>query len=525
MSDPLNVDAFVQAPKLEMVDGARGAKASSTDSRGKIRRLTDRLLHALDVLDPTSFFNASPRTDSRVLLSILRSENPTPAELRRVLDALKRHGKLGEFLHVIRQDEFRDYLKAMEVPWDYIVMNWAPSAGDSSQVLAGFIVGVGKESAEIVVLVGTLIGAPFDEELAKDAGAFWEGIKQLIALVQEKGIAEVAKEQFDQMLNAFDDAIYERRFFAAGQKLGQFVAFVVPLLAALPGVAKGAFKLAKATLRLLDDLLEVSIGLLRRLGVELQKIYEGFSGALGPQFAMAGGIQGELITGGGAIMLSQGGDVFGKITRDAFMSQVRKRLGSGRRKGKRGDPLGEMTDAELREFFMGWIDSPKLSAKFGQRFAEELGGLVNDAMVELYLQLRKTGERLNPGQYGKRLHETFAKVARSFFSEADFAVHVERRIADFAEVPARIKNMKVREFLKGETGGFKADFLDGKVGDKIPDLVMKSDDTVLIWDLTTKANAAHAAKTRFYQKVFSEIKGAKVEFGELYYRDYRPNAA
>lgn len=531
MSDGLlNVDDFVTIPRHDMVEGARARLAVSPDSRSKIQRMTDRLVRALDDLDVTSFFNAAPATDARVLLSILRSDPLTPTELRNVLDALRRRGRLGELLHVIREDEFRDYLRAMKVPWDYIVMNWAPSAGDSLQVLSGFIVGVGKDSAEIVVLLATLIGATFDEELAEDAAAFWDGIKKLFAMIEEKGIGQVAEEQYDRMIRAFDDAIYERRFFDAGQMLGQFVAFVVPLLAALPGAARAGVGLASALARLVDDLIEVSLELIRRFNIELQNLYRAFEGALGPQFALAGGtFQGELVAGGQWIVFSQGGEAVGKIGRDTFMAQVRARRGTGGGGGGRAAtnprrPLDDLTPDELEEFFRDWTASSRLTRSFGKRFAEELEGLVNDAIVSVYVELKRTGEKLNPGLYGKRLHERFRQLAEAFYEDLPFSVRPERRLVDFAEIPESIKNMKVRDFLKGRTEGLSKEFLSGKVGDKIPDLVLISDDTIFVWDLTTKANPAHQAKTWFYREVFRRGTKKKVEVGESYYRYYRPNA-
>lgn len=519
------VDEFVAGPKEAFVWASRENLATSVDVRTKLERVVDRLVAALDDLNPSSFFNASPGTDARVLLSILRETPLSPPEVRKVLDGLARRGRLGEFLHVVREPEFRTYLKVKEVPWDYIVVHWEPSPGDSLQFLAGFIVGAGKEATEIVVLVGKIIGALFDEKLAEKVRTFWKSVRKLYDFIEREGIAAFVKQQYEQMIKQFDDALYERRFFEAGQMLGQFVVFIVPLLVALPTLAKTAGKLATRAASLVDDLLELTADMLKRMDIELQQLYEGMVGALGPQFALGGGAYGELIDGGRWIILSDGGVPFAKVSRRGFFEQISERRGSGGGGGRSSpskDPLHDLTLEEKEEFFRSWIASKKLS-KFGRFFAEEIEGLVVQAQVELYRHLK--GKWLRQPYYGKSLHDFFRQLAETYFDGIKFRVLPEKKLADFAEIPDAVKNMTVRKFMKGKTKGLDKDFLDGKVGDKIPDLVVESDDVVFVWDLTSRASPAHQAKTWFYREVFKHsMPSKKIEVGETYYHYYSPNA-
>lgn len=520
MSEDLrDVSAFTTIARNEMVDGPRDLMAGPTRARAKVERVAERIISALDVLDVTSFFNASPHHDARVIMSILNSDPLTPECLQAVLDELKRRGRLGEFLHLLREDEIRDYLRMMRVPWTYVVRHWVPSAGDSREVLAGFTFGVGESAADVFVLIGSVIGSRIDGTFGKDAAQLWSQINQLFELIRKEGLTQVAGASFDAMLRDFEKAIYQRRFFDAGRQLGKFVGVIVPFLAALPGAAKARLAAVRSFAHLIDNLIEVSMDLVQYFRLELKLIYEGFEnlGTLQPAFAMSG-MQGSFE--GGVMVLTSGDRAIGKLTRETFMMQADE---VARQLSATGKTLAQMNPEEAEEFFRKWIDSKRLKAKFGDNFMDELESLVNDAIVAMDNELKVYGLKLNQGQYGKLMHEFLSDLVRAYYDDVPFVVRSESRLMNFKEIPKEVREMTVREFMGSDTRGLGRDFLDGRVGDKIPDLVLSTDDTIFVWDLTTRGRLAHQAKTLFLQKVFAEVPGKKVVAGESYYRYYRPN--
>ena len=219
------------------------------------------------------------------LLLQLEPQRLTATEIMEVLAFLERQGTLAQFLNHVSVPRLREYLREMGVDWSYIYSHWEASIHDSGAFFMGFLIGAAENVTDVVVLIYTLVGSVFSEELAKKRYEFFSAIKQFVLhpiVTAEQGLSLLA--------TTMEDHLWNLRFFEAGRIFGNLAVVVLTLPAAmkaLPGAAQTAAKALKTgsaqATKLLEDaavlaakgavtLAQITLRELTELGVRIRQL-------------------------------------------------------------------------------------------------------------------------------------------------------------------------------------------------------------------------------------------------------------
>ena len=199
------------------------------------------------------------------ILSWLERESLTPTEMMDLLQRLRAHGRLGQFLNLVSHRDMRRFLREREVPWQFILQNWEPDADDSGVFFGGFIVGAGENVYDAVRFVAVIVGSPFSEELARERDQFWEAIKLFLSsplLLIEQGI--------EQLLKAVEERLWNLEFFEAGRILGN----VTVVLLTLPSALRKLPDLARKVTAIVAKLARLTLREIQALGVSVEKLLD-----------------------------------------------------------------------------------------------------------------------------------------------------------------------------------------------------------------------------------------------------------
>lgn len=502
------------------------------------------------------------------LLLQLEPQRLTPTEIMEVLEFLERQGTLAQFLNHVSVPKFREYLRGMEVDWSYIYSHWEASLHDSGAFFMGFLIGAAENVTDVVVLIYTLVGSVFSEELAKQRDKFFGAIKQFFLhpiVMAEQGLSLLAETTEEHLWNL--------RFFEAGRIFGNLTVVVLTLPAAikaLPGAAQAAAKVLKTgaaqATKLLEDaavlaakgavaLAQITLRELTELGVRISQLVEI---ALQPRQVLALDGFHLVASGDDFLLLAQNGLKPRRFPIKGLMDELKQRVtmfkqgrngggggGDGRHTGAApdsdpaGNPFEDLTDSEIDDLLDQWekdlagtageIDDPGKAAQ-----AAEAGQLLKTAQLEDLVQsgirqlMKEKGSGWMPNRiFGTRLHTILEELLERHLSGAGFRVDVEVPLKDMPSVPEAVKGMTIREFIAANpeyhlpeeqlSRIFRS--LDQKIRDLRPDLVIQNEAQIIVWDLTAQSSAEHFAKTLFYSKVLNDGKRLST-IGETYWRHF-----
>lgn len=148
------------------------------------------------------------------------------------------------------------------------------------------------------------------------------------------------------------------------------------------------------------------------------------------------------------------------------------------------------------------------------------------------------GRSLNSTEYGSRLGALVNKALRKegLQQMGLKRLHVNRTLRTFGISPD-IANETIEEFVYKRERWiyddlkhlFEGKRKDGtvykrKIGNMMPDFMAElPDGNMVIWDLTSKSDAEHAAKTLLYQRIASVAMGGRyMQFTESFWKPLRP---
>lgn len=468
------------------------------------------------------WFTEAPGIVALELRNKFQKHSLSKQELMEVLRELRARGWLGEVLEYIHVVEFKSYLQSKGVPWDFIFQYYDPGVTAGAQVFAGFVAGIGEDIYDVLHFVYVLTGSFFSEELARQRAAFVEGIQKLLThpiVTAQKG--------FEEMRQTFIDRIYNLNFFGAGRmiaKITMAVIDVVGMAKALPkvatSIAKGAAKVGRISMRAIED-----------LGVSMRALFEFATQPRQLQMTTPNGF--KLSYSQRDILVTRpDGTPAGKISRQQVLqsSSFKERGGVG---GGEQPSIEDLTPSpeeagraldEIEERAKRGSDSPNRVSGPRVESLEELVGLAID---NVRADLRS--EWLPARHFGTKLHSELEALARTHFDSAsELAIAAERSLDQFDSVPSRVKEMSIEEFvdqspvLKPYKSELRRAFgsLEGRVGAKKPDLVIRGPAQTIVWDLTSRSRPVHLAKTLFYAEVLRR-GDEMVLIGETYWRHFR----
>ncbi len=266
------------------------------------------------------------------VLANLKLMTLSPDEVMQLLARLKPKGLLGPFLSLINYAPFRNYLQRQQVPWDYVFHHWDQHFRDHAQTLMGFFYGCLENVTEVFEFIGLVIGAPFDEEKAREMKQFVEAIKQLF-----ESPIEVIRTGLRHFRKAFEDAMWELRFFEAGRLVAQAVMTLIEI----PEIVIALYKVTRSLVHALVKLVDATVITAREIGVPMRDFLEFLMNPGPPlEFAYAGGAGILMRQGDDILVLVEGLDTGKRIPAQAMMSAVGEQLGSGRK-------LDDLSDLEI----------------------------------------------------------------------------------------------------------------------------------------------------------------------------------
>ena len=485
-------------------------------------------------------------------------ESITFDELMDTMERLRRMGRLGAFLNLIAIDEFRDFLRSKEIDWGFIYENWQANIGDSGLFFAGFMIGAAQNVLDVAILLGTLAGAalstiidhPYLKELADDTRRLVEAIRAFFAHPITNTIAGVRAAY-----KALEEALWNLDFFEAGRMLGNAVVMVLTLpeaVAALP-------KAVRAALRGAVKLLTLTADAIVALGIKLTDLLRALAAKAGELVQTAA--YSIMFTGDQFIIAGANGVPIGAYPLAMAMQDASKAVGGARTLTKQEDLARLLSDGDIAQWEKNFDET--FGAKPGEaeappKTAGEAAvaekpaaatpkrgtkGMLSNIPAELYVQLeqlvidgfaevrKKLGKQwLNNREYGTALHSALEDLLTKHFGmAAKLDIAVERRLGDFAHIPASVKKMTIKQFIDAnphfglDEAALKRVFRDIEtqtIERLKPDLVIESDVLRVVWDLTARNNTEHLAKTMFYTAVLDDGKKL-TQIAETYWRHFK----
>jgi hypothetical protein len=155
----------------------------------------------------------------------------------------------------------------------------------------------------------------------------------------------------------------------------------------------------------------------------------------------------------------------------------------------------------------------------------KLEDIVRKAMVDLRKELGKAW--LPNRLYGTRLHAAVHRRLAMVTPASGWEIHAEEPLHAIGGLSPRLLRLSVRSFLDVE--GQRLDWLrphvsgqlDSRIGDIKPDLFIRAPDgAVTIWDLTSREQQEHLAKTVLYANLLTS-DNQLAHIGETYWLKFR----
>ncbi|MET8507951.1 hypothetical protein ABZV60_25350 [Streptomyces sp. NPDC004787] len=443
-------------------------------------------------------------------------------ELMAAFEELRKLGKLGETLALVRVREFRAYLHERKVPWSYVFANWEPNVADGAAVFSGVLWGAGESVTDVLEVIGMLAGSLFSERLAQERHRFWTAI---VACIQHPVVTGQAGLQ--QLRDTFWEKLEQLEFFDAGRFLGQLV---VALLT-LPEAIRALPKLARSAARVVATINRIGIAVIDRIGLTLRDVVRFLTAE-----------RHALVTDNGVVLMMNGDDILAsgtkaKGTSALAHSAVVKALQDG---------TALLPEADIDEAMKRLTDiEKKMAPKAGEAAAggaegskavltvEALEDLVGRAIAEL-------GEApgsptLTNSVRGTRLHSIFARLVREKFPNSGLTLVPETSLRSFAKLPADVLDLPIETYVKRTPGLMPYErelrpLFTGEggkprlIGDLRPDLVVRAPGELVIFDLTSVEKARHMAKDILYTLLLRE-SGEVARVGETYWRHFGKTSA
>jgi hypothetical protein len=515
--------------------------------------LERRLVEILDGLQEVF----APLTAVDLLLYELDRVRLNPDEVLALCERLRDKDRLGELFNLVQVDAFRQWLREHGLHWTYIYANWQPSVNDSALCFSGFLIGAGETYLDGIKLAYMLAGSFFFEDLRQEREQFIAGIKAFI----EHPVMSLI-EGFKQLMQRVEDALWELRFFDVGRILGYTVASILTLATAVTKIPKIAGRIGEAGARALAALdvpasarglaqlgpkavaaLDVPVETLRRflqsgehvleLGDKLfLRIFGEVAGADNLAVATAGQARGVIPS---SVLLSQELDDAARAAQRTGRAAGRPR-GRARPKARAEEPhTAELPEdlpeeaarrlAEMERTPPSGPAAPPKGPKPRRRARPRrlrLGALVDEAVANLR-QRGISGRR--PGQYGTLLHQEVDRLLRARNAPPGYQVFSNTSLKDILPLPPATLRLTVRQWFKLHPEykwleeALPRELLEKtKIGKLKPDLAIRQPDgSVIIWDLTSRSDTAHFAKTTLYAYIAAK-EGVLVSFAETYWR-------
>jgi hypothetical protein len=440
-------------------------------------------------------------------------------ELMEVFYELNRLGKLGHLFNLVRSTQFRSFLRDRGVPWTYVFANWEPSVQDNAAMFAGVLVGGAENIYDALELAAVLMGAAFSEELASRARPFWEAVVRfiqhpLMTINEMTGMPRA-------LYNAFIDKMLHLEFFEAGRMLGNLLVMLLTLpkaIAAVPKLAANAARLALTFTR-------VSLEVIEKLGVRLIELVPAALAELVPEVSVTPGVTstGHLLTVDGPnLMMTAKNQPTVAISRVEILRAAKRR----------GVHFKGLTEAELDRALKSLGEQPpetrpRQPARVPGLSVRILERLVKEAMRNVRASLGKTW--VNNTKFGDKLHTELSRLINERVpgARAGVTIAVEQKMSTFGHIPPKVLDMTVEEFVTQTfevrpyaeqlkplfTGDNRAARL---VRNLEPDLVIRTQGELVVWDLTSRLNQQHLAKTLLYSAVLRQGDQI-VRIGEAYW--------
>ncbi|MFS8197497.1 hypothetical protein ACLVWQ_02300 [Streptomyces sp. CWNU-52B] len=479
--------------------------------RAAAARIADALEHGLSGA-PGSVVAATMKSHLRGL---------DADELMSVFEELRRRGKLGEALALVRVREFRTFLHERQVPWTYVLANWEPNVADGAQVFSGVLWGAGENLYQVVEVIGMLAGSVFSEQLARERHRFWTAIVTCV------GHPLVTAEQgLRQLRDTFLEKLEQLEFFDAGRVLGQ----LVMTLLTLPEAVRALPKLAGGAVRAVVSVNRVGVAALDSIGLRLMDVVR-FLLTERPSTVTAEGVL--LTVGGGDDILAAGAKSKG--------TSVLSRAEVGKGMLEDGERL--FTPAEIDELVRTLGEAERkapLQAPAKTPAGPGGGGagtvLTVEALEDLVAQAiaEVGGAALTPATRGTKLHLAFARLVEARFAGSGLTVVPETSLRAFSRLPAEILDLPIETYVRRTPGVaeleqqlrplFTNDGGPRLVGDLTPDLVVRAPGRLVVLDLTSVERVPHMAKNMLYTVLLHE-SGEAALVGETYWRHFGATAA
>ncbi|MFJ2211589.1 hypothetical protein ACIQVO_03965 [Streptomyces sp. NPDC101062] len=436
-------------------------------------------------------------------------------EVMACFEELRKLGRLGETLALVRVREFRAYLKERHVPWSYIFANWEPNLADGAAVFSGVLWGAGESVTDVLEIIGMLAGSVFSERLAQERHQFWTAV---VTAVQNPLIT--GQEGLRQLRDTFWERLEQLEFFDAGRFLGQLVVAVMTL----PEAVRALPKLGRSAVRVVAAFNRIGVAVLDRIGLTLRDMVRFL---LTEQRAFVTDNNVVLMMSGGDDILASGPKVKGTVA--IAHGEVVQAV-------KGGTAL--FSDAEIDAWLKRLDELLKQPVKSGATGAGAAGKavLTVEALEELVgAALAELGEA--PGSAtlpnsvkGTKLHTIFSRLVKERFAFSGLELVSETSLRSFAKLPAELLDLPIETYVKrtpglmpyereltplfrGEGGKLRL------IGDLTPDLVVRAPGELVVFDLTSVERARHLAKDILYTHLLS-ASGEIARVGETYWRHF-----
>ncbi|MBD0708181.1 MULTISPECIES: hypothetical protein [unclassified Streptomyces] len=456
---------------------------------------------------------APPSVVSATLKGLLKDLDDE--ELMEALEELRHQRRLGELMTLVRVRAFRAFLEQRGVPWPYVLANWEPNASDAAAVFSGVLWGAGENVYQVVELIGVLAGSFFVERLARERHQM---LSAAVLFVDHPLV--LGGEGLRLLRDTFLEKLERLEFFDAGRIVGQIAMALLTLpkaVASLPKAAASAARLAATATR-------IGVAALDRIGVAFAEVVE-FLLSERQVFAGADGV--VFMSVGDDLLLS--GTKVRNPVRLPYLDIV-DALETGK------VPL---TEAELEKFLRPLTEAEKQAPKALARTAATGAAVTVEALEELVAQaiaelegLPGTGE-LRPSVRGTRLHTIVARlVSERFPGGGGVEVVPEGALRGFSGIPQEILDMPIRTFVERSPAvadlapRLRSLFKGGStlIGDMKPDLVLRTPDELVVWDLTSIDRQTHEAKNLLYRAVL-DTGGGRGVVGHAFWRHFGKTTA
>lgn len=182
-------------------------------------------------------------------------------------------------------------------------------------------------------------------------------------------------------------------------------------------------------------------------------------------------------------------------------------------------------DRQWDQTFKPDSPDPRIPRQRRRTYPFKLEDVVRKAMADLRKELGKAW--LPNSQYGSRLHAVVHRRLAMVTPTSGWEIHSEEPLQAVGGVAPRLLRLSVRAYLNAD--GRHLDWLrphvsgllDSTIGDIRPDLFIRAPDgSVTIWDLTSREQQEHLAKTILYANLLTSANQL-AHIGETYWLKFR----